>query len=116
NLNTARTGAPAVLLPTGKVLIAGGSSDGTASGALNSAELFDPNTGTFTATGQNMNVARFGMSAVLLNTGVVLLAGGADAGGVLNSAELYNPFTDTFAATGNLNAARTGAGIALLGF
>jgi hypothetical protein len=41
-LNTARSGAVAVLLPTGKVLIAGGSSNGLANGALNTAELFDP--------------------------------------------------------------------------
>src|SRR5262249_18711137 len=115
NLNTARTGAAAVLLPNGKVLIAGGSSDGTANGALNSAELFDPAAGTFAPTGQNMTASRFGMSAILLNTGVVLLAGGQDAGGVLNTAELYNPATDTFTATGNLNTARTGMGATLLG-
>lgn len=114
NLNTARTGAIAVLLPNGKVLIAGGSSDGTENGALNSAELFDPGTGTFTPSSQNMIAARFGMTATLLINGQVLLAGGENSGGVLNSGELYNPATDSFAATGSLNTARTGAGATLL--
>jgi hypothetical protein len=115
NLNGARTGAVAVLLPSGQVLIAGGSSDGTATGALNTAELFDPSTGTFTATSHTLNAARVGASAMLLNSGKVLLAGGANSGGVLNSAELYDATTDTFTATGTLNAARTGASATLLG-
>ena len=115
NLNTARTGAVAVLLPNARVLIAGGSSDGTANGALNSAELLDPNTGTFVPTSTNMTAARFGATITLLNTGKVLISGGANSGGVLNSAELYDPATDTFTATGNLNAARAGASATLLG-
>lgn len=109
NLNTARTGALAVLLPNGKVLIAGGSGDGTAADALNTAELFDPVTGTFTPTGQNMNAARFGFTATLLNDGQVLLAGGENSAGVLTSAELYNPATDSFTACASMNTARTGA-------
>jgi hypothetical protein len=115
NLNAARTGAVALLLPNGKVLIAGGSSDGTANGALNTAELFDPNAGTFTPTSNSMTAARFGATATLLNTGKVLVSGGGNSGGVLNSAELYDPTADAFTATGNLNAARTGASATLLG-
>jgi hypothetical protein len=115
NMNTARTGAVAVLLPTGKVLVAGGSSDGTANGALNSAELFDPNSGTFISTSHTMIAARLGATATLLSNGKVLIAGGQNSGGVLNSAELYDPASDSFIATGNLNAARTGAAAVLLG-
>jgi hypothetical protein len=115
NLNTARTGAVAVLLSNGKVLVAGGSSSLDATGALNTAELFDPNTGTFTPTSHNMTAARFGTAATLLETGKILLAGGTNSGGVLNSAELYDPSADTFTATGNLNTARTGASATLLG-
>jgi hypothetical protein len=115
NLNTARTGATAVLLPNGKVLIAGGSGDGTANGALNTAELFDPTTGTFTSSSQNMTAARYGATATLLSNGLVLLAGGENSGGVLNSAELYNPTSDSFTTTGNLNTARTGGAATLLG-
>jgi hypothetical protein len=121
NLNTARTGAVAVLLSNGKVLVAGGSSDGTANGALNTAEIFDPVTGTFTLAGSGnatnpnqMIAARVGHTATVLFNGKVLLAGGENSGGVLNSAELYDPATDTFTATGNLNVARSGAGAGLV--
>ena len=116
NLNTARTGAVAVLLPNGKVLVAGGSSDGTANGALASAELFDPLSGTFAPTSHNMTAARFGTTAILLNNGQVLLAGGENSGGVLSSAELYDPAADTFTATGSLNVARSGAAAVSLRF
>src|SRR5256885_11811850 len=44
-------GNPAILLPNGKVLIAGGSSTGAFSTPLASAELYDPATGTFSLTG-----------------------------------------------------------------
>jgi hypothetical protein len=115
SLNTARTGAVAVLLGNGKVLVAGGSSDGSANGALNSAELLDLNSGTFAPASHNMTAPRFGMTAILLNNGKVLIAGGQNSGGVVNSAELYDPAADTFTATGNLNAARTGASATLLG-
>jgi len=115
NLNTRRVGAVAALLPTGKVLIAGGSITGIGTGATNTAELFDPATGTFTATTGNMTAQRFGASVTLLPSGKVLIAGGANTVGALNSAELYDPTTDTFTATGNLNGARSGVSATLLG-
>ena len=119
NLNTARTGATATLLPNGQILIAGGSSDGTATNALNTAELYNPVTGTFTVAGSGslsvMTAARFGATATLLTNGQVLIAGGENSGGALNSAELYNPATpDTFTATGNLGTARYDAAALLL--
>jgi len=91
----------ATLLPNGKVLIAGGYTNGFGSAITNSAELYDPATGTFSATG-NMNAVRCYHTATLLNTGKVLIAGGWGMDVALSSAELYDPATGTFTLTGNM--------------
>jgi hypothetical protein len=57
---------------------------------LSSAELYDPATGTWTATG-SMGTARFAPTATLLPSGHVLVAGGSNGISYLSSAELYNP-------------------------
>ena len=91
--------------------MAGGS--GTV-GQLTSAELYNPTTGTFTATG-NLNTARYEHAAMLLNNGTVLVAGGSNSlSPPLTSAELYNPTTGTFSVTGNLNAGRYSQSAVLL--
>ena len=93
SLNTARYDHTATLLNNGLVLIAGGNdSTGNASA---SAELYNPVTQTFTATG-NLATARDSHTATLLNNGLVLMAGGEDWNGdPLGSAELYEPATLT---------------------
>lgn len=120
NLKTARTGASATLLPNGEILIAGGSSDGTATNALQTAELYNPITGTFTLAGSGssnaMTAVRFGATATLLTNGQVLIAGGQQTSGSSQAtAELYNPATDSFTATGSLGTARYDAAAVLLG-
>ena len=77
----------AALLPSGKVLIAGGLGTGTPGTLLSEAELFDPATGLFTATG-NLTTGREAPTATVLPNGKTLLVGGAGAG-YLSSAELY---------------------------
>jgi hypothetical protein len=108
-LATARGSHSATLLPDGKVLVAGG---GTASWTggyttfLASAELYDPATGTFTATGA-MATARESHTATRLNDGRVLIAGGQDRlDHAVASAEIYDPSTGTFSATGSMTVAR----------
>src|SRR6266496_1113539 len=88
SLGTARSHHTATLLSSGKVLVAGGVNSG---GYLNSAELYDPATGLWTATGPLRTGARAGHTATLLPSGKVLVAGGQNADRYLNSAELYDP-------------------------
>jgi N-acetylneuraminic acid mutarotase len=87
------------MLPNGRVLVAGGSN----AGALASAALYDPATGTWTATGP-LATGRYTHTATLLSDGRVLVAGGTV--GPLASAEIYNPATGQWTATGSLATAR----------
>lgn len=82
----------AVLLQDGRVLVTGGSDEHDNRGMYRSTELFDPRTNSF-SPGAEMHRARYKHigSAVLLQDGQVLLAGGAA------EAELYNPATNRFA-------------------
>ena len=87
-------GVTATLLHSGEVLIAGGGSGSwcDVSCYLASAELYDPSSGTFTAVG-NMTMRRAGASAILLQTGDVLIVGGNETSDneQVASAELYHP-------------------------
>jgi len=101
----------ATLLNTGKVLIVGW---GNAT-----AELFDPSSGTFAATG-NMVEARVSHTATLLSSGKVLITGGIQgappATTVLAEAELYDPASGSFSQTlGSLATARQWHSASLLG-
>lgn len=117
NLNTARAGHTATLLPDGRVLVAGGS-DGTSGNKLTSAELYDPVTGKWSVTG-SMTVPRESHTATLLPNGQVLVAGGivniSPSGGSIivtftATAELYNPATGNWTTTGSMTTPRSGQG------
>ncbi len=105
SLTTTRQFHTATLLPNGKVLVAGGWNYPGYTNYLASAELYDPATGTWTATG-SMAAARTNHTATLLPTGQVLVAGGIASAGTLASAELYDPATGTWTTTGSLTTAR----------
>ncbi|MEO6059490.1 MAG: kelch repeat-containing protein [Candidatus Limnocylindria bacterium] len=93
SLTTARTGHTATLLADGTVLVAGGNISAELGAPLASAELYDPSTGSWSATG-SMTTTRSGHTATLLADGTVLVAGGqgpSPSFDVLASAELYDP-------------------------
>jgi hypothetical protein len=110
-MTVARASATATLLPSGRVLIAGGNTVGTT--ATRSTELYNPATDTFSA-GPSMSHAREDATATLLRDGRVLIAAGYDGSSVLNSTEFYNSATNTFAPGPSMIEARLAAGATLL--
>jgi Kelch motif/Galactose oxidase, central domain len=101
-----RWGCTATLLNDGTVLIAGGRDaedvfDGL---PLNDAEIFNPVTGTFTATGA-MTEFRYDHTATLLKNGQVLMTGGFN-GQPVQDAELFDPTTGSFTRTGSTGTVR----------
>lgn len=95
NLMYPRENHTSTLLPDGKVLILAGSN------ALQHAELYDPNSDSFSETGNTIKLHYQGSTATLLNNGIVLLVGGVNA---QQFAELYDPTTGNFELLDTLNS------------
>ena len=98
---TGREYAMSLLLPSGKVLVAGGAGS---TGTLDSAEIFDPNNptdpagapGTWQATG-SMKYLHAGTGLALLADGNVVVAGGLGTGTQpTRSVEIYNVLSGTW--------------------
>jgi hypothetical protein len=102
------------LLRNGKVLVTGGANQDEECGLFRNAELYDPSTGTFTAT-SDMTRPRAYHTATLLPDGTVLITGGETYdcnngrcffAGSAASTEIYDPSTGTFNLISNMNARR----------
>ncbi len=104
-----RASHTATLLSNGKVLISGGFKKGPDRHSqlyTNTAEIFDPQSGSFT-TATSMNVERCSHTATLLPDGDVLVTGGTN-GVSMASAELYHSKNGTWEKLPDMKAARSG--------
>jgi hypothetical protein len=96
NMVTPRDHHTATLLDDGRVLITGGISRSAGRGITADAELYDPASGTFGATG-SLAVPRVDHAASRLPDGRVLVVGGYGNDQTQANAELYDPASGTFA-------------------
>ncbi len=81
NTNQGRMGASVTLLKDGRVLIVGGAEayeSGRPGRVLNSIEIYEPGSGHFFLRPETLNTPRAFHSATLLDTGEVLIVGGAN--------------------------------------
>ena len=108
NMQANRAHFTATLLANGTVLVAGGDNyTGGSLITLNTAEIYNPATGSFTSTGNMIGPSSF-HSATLLGSGEVLIVGGGA------NPQLYNPATGMFSATGAMVTPRGGCMTAML--
>ncbi|MDH5721620.1 MAG: hypothetical protein OEZ13_13520 [Spirochaetia bacterium] len=98
-MSTEREQHTATLLNDGRVLVTGGRN--SINGNLSSAEIYDPETNTFTSAG-SMATTRQLHTATLLSDGRVFVAGGY----YNSTAEIYDPATNTFTSAGSMSTWR----------
>ena len=137
SMTTPRIAHGLILLPDGRVLATGGLTDYTdatnnLAARLNTvqdtAEIYDPATGTWTPVAATMDQPRIGHSQTYLSNGTILIAGGIIGGQnggiwgstqipiVTRSCEVFDPVTETFdGSVGLLNQRRAFHGASNLG-
>jgi N-acetylneuraminic acid mutarotase len=93
-MNTPRRSFFMVRLTSGKVLVGGGIRDKSTS--LNSAEIYDPATRTFSSVPDMPGSNRAGANAILLSNGKVLVAGGASGSELWKSAIIFDVTTNSW--------------------
>jgi hypothetical protein len=101
-MTTRRAGHTSMLLPDGRVLLAGGD-------ALGTAEVFDPATRTFRRIGF-LSTTRTDHQATLLPGGLVLITGGAPRG----TTDFFDPRRNAFTAGPPMTVGRLGHTASLL--
>ena len=103
-MSTPHRGHTATLLQDGRVLVVGNGGETSTAGKV--ADVYDPITGTFSASG-SMRLGRWLHTATLLADGRVLILGGrTPQDSVRVSAELYDPRSGTFSSAGQMQEDR----------
>jgi hypothetical protein len=95
-MSYARRNVNATILPTGEVLVTGGTggtTDNDESRAVFAAELWNPSTGTWSLMSSGSVVRGYHSTAILLPDGRVLVSGNGDSDAATDqrTAELYSP-------------------------
>jgi hypothetical protein len=113
-MGTARSIAAAAPLANGKVLVVGGLSAGASTSQT--ADVYDPGTGTWAAVANAMSAERAYTGAAVLPNGKVLVAGGESIVGpsTTTSTDLYDPATNRFTPGPAMNFPRGGFGLVSL--
>lgn len=106
----ARAAAAAVTLPSGDVLVIGGT---TPNGPTASTEVFDARLSLW-KLGPQMSVKRVGHTATLLNDGTVLVAGGDTGSGTTSTAEIIDLRSGASIPVPSMSFARAGHAAVLL--
>jgi hypothetical protein len=108
SMQTARDYHSATPLLDGTVLVAGGfvGTQFPDPDSTDTAELYDPSTGTWSAT-DSMASPRAGHKALLLGTGAVLVVGGFHQNTAVTTAELYDPGNGTWSTADAMGTQRT---------
>ncbi len=97
SLNQPRYNHTANRLPDGRVVVIGGITDTSNATRLNTAEVYDPVTNSWTLYTNGSDSFRNQHTATLLQDGRILVVGGdANFGGVVNSAEIFDPGAGTW--------------------
>lgn len=109
SMSTPRGGHVAVSLADGRVLVAGGATWTDSPVAAQSAEIYNPATNSWSATGPMLH-RRLNHAAVLLADGRVLVTGGGDGApsGYKGTTlcEIFDPATGTFSAAASMASPR----------
>src|SRR5438128_7874745 len=93
SMSQPRTEMNATILPNGRVLAVGGSTnDEDAATASKNADLYDPNTNSFSSAGANAYPRLYHSGSLLLPDGTVMLVGGNPSRGSYEAhIEIYSP-------------------------
>lgn len=112
-MSTARAQHQAVLMGNGKVLVTGGSSNGFDSGALATAEIYDPALNTWSAAASFSGTIPNGIwwhNSLLMGNGHVMITSGRTGTSSVNKIALqYNSGTDSWSTAGSMVIARSHA-------
>ncbi|WP_342379762.1 HYR domain-containing protein [Myxococcus stipitatus] len=113
SLTVGRENSTATLLTTGQVLVTGGHNLAGSSTFFATVDVYEASSDRWSPAG-NLAGGRGDGASVLLPSGEVLLAGGAEAGGAVATVERYSRASNTWAPSASLATARARPTLTLL--